>query len=192
MKRFWNLFLLSFVLSTAIYAQKVEGTEIGVDGFVSASNLGGSYAFGPKFGVIMNENICLGPSFRVQRSWSNNYGQKFSYTILGGGLFFHARYKNTLFGGGEFELLKSPLNYTTLNAARKMVPTLFLCGGFSREFSGFVRINAGIYYDVINSPNSPFRNSYMMTIKDQQTGKIIKYLPVVYRISFFFPLGGKQ
>jgi hypothetical protein len=169
-------------------SQSIEGTELGIDGFISASNLGGAYAAGPKLGFKINENVICGPSFRIQKSWSNSYGQKYSYTIFGGGAFLHARYKNTLFGGAEFELLKSPLNYSTINAPKKMVPTLFLCGGFSREFSGFVRINAGIYYDIINSPNSPFRNAYMMNVKDQN-GNIVKKLPVIYRISFFFPLG---
>lgn len=156
--------------------------EVGFDGYLGASNFGGSGGIGAKFGYKVNENFILGPSFRVQRTWSNNVGQKFGYTIYGGGLWAHARFGNYLFAGAEFEMLKSPLNYIYVSSQRTWVPTLFLGGGFSREFNKAVRINAGVFYDIINNTSSPFRLSYFMK---KANGTLI---PVIYRIGFFFPI----
>lgn len=188
-----NLILSLFIgASTFLNAQKtIEGFELGMDGFVSASNIGGSFGIGPKFGFVLNENLILGPSFRFQRSWSNNLSQKFGYNIYGGGMFLHGRYGNILFGGFEFEMLKSPISYTVVNSSKNWVPTLFICGGFSKEFNEIVRLNVGIYYDVINHVNSPFRQGYILTIKNE-SGQIVKYVPMIYRISFFFPIGRKD
>lgn len=188
MKKLVLLFL--FGISLFGVAQKVEGTELGFDGFFSASNLGGSFGIGPKFGFRFNENLIAGPSARFQRTWSNYFGEKFGYTIYGGGVFVHARYKNVLFGGAEAELLRSPINYVNINSTRKLVPTLFLCAGFSKEFNEAIRLNVGLYYDIINHENSPFRQAYMMKVTDSQ-GQVVKYVPMIYRISFFFRLGDK-
>ena len=175
-------------LSSNCFSQKVEGTELGIDGFFGASNLGGSFGIGPKFGFRFNENFIAGPSFRFQRSWSNGIGTKFGYNIFGGGLFAHARYKNILFGGVEFEMLKSPISYTSLASQKSWIPTLFICGGFSKEFNESIRLNVGMYYDVINNINSPFRQAYFLTSKNS-AGQVVKYIPLIYRISFFFRLG---
>lgn len=156
--------------------------ELGFDGYLGASNLGGAGGIGAKFGYKVNENFIMGPSFRVQRTWSNNIGQKFGYTIYGGGLWAHARVGNYLFAGAEFEMLKSPLNYFFISDQRAWVPTFFIGGGFSREFNKAVRINAGVFYDIINNPNSPFGLSYFMR---KSNGALI---PAIYRIGFFFPI----
>lgn len=156
--------------------------ELGFDGYLGASNLGGAGGIGAKFGYKVNENFIMGPSFRVQRTWSNNIGQKFGYTIYGGGLWAHARVGNYLFAGAEFEMLKSPWNYIFISDQRAWVPTFFIGGGFSREFNKAVRINAGVFYDIINNPNSPFGLSYFMR---KSNGALI---PAIYRIGFFFPI----
>jgi len=189
------IFLLFLGLGTFLFAQNnesspktIEGYELGIDLSISASNLGGSYGFGPKFGLRFNENLILGPSIRFQKSWSNNYGAKYGYNIYGGGMFLHGRYKNVLFGGFEFEMLNSPINYTTYSASKNWVPTLFFCAGFSKEWNHIIRLNVGLYYDVINSANSPFRQGYFMKITNPTTGQVTKMVPLIYRISFFFPL----
>lgn len=169
----------------------IEGTEIGIDGFLGGSTFGGSFGIGPKFGFRLNENLILGPSFRYERSWSNNLGTTpgFHYNNYGIGFFLHGRYKNTLYGGFETEVFKNTNMYIDTSATfKKYVPTLFICAGFSREFNHIVRINVGLYYDVINSLNSPFRKSYIIPIKNAQSGAIQGYIPLIYRISFFFPL----
>lgn len=189
MKKFFLCLVLS--VSFGSNAQLIEGTELGFDGFFSASTQGGAFGIGPKFGFLMNENLILGPSFRFQRTWSNNLytGVNYSYNNYGGGFFLHGRYKNTLFGGFEFEVMKNKNVYVDTSAVfTNVVPTLFVCAGFSREFKGIVRLNVGLYYDVINSKNSPFRKGYILPIKNAQSGAIQGYVPLIYRISFFFPL----
>lgn len=185
------LCLLVSVTSWLNAQKNIEGIEIGFDGFFSASTVGGSYGIGPKLGFRMNENLILGPSFRFQRSWSNNVNGNFGYNIYGGGGFLHGRYGNVLFGGFEFEMLKSPINYTVINPTRNWVPTLFICGGFSKEFNEIARLNVGLYYDVINHVNSPFRQAYFMKVTNQ-AGQVVKYVPLIYRISFYFPISRKD
>ncbi len=188
MKKYLVFALISFNFSLFSQTKTIEGYELGIDGFVSASNQGGAFGLGPKFGFRLNDNLILGPSFRWQRTWSSYYSQTYHYSIWGGGVFLHARYKNVLFGGFEVEMLKSPVSYTVVSPKTNWIPTVFLCGGFSKEWNHIVRLNAGLYYDVVNNANSPFRTAYFMTVKNPQTGQIQKYIPLIYRISFFFPL----
>lgn len=169
-----------------------HGSEIGLEIFAGASNLGGSVGGDLKYAAILNENWAVGPSFRYQRTWSNNLGQKMGFSVYGGGVYAHYRIKNTLFLGGEFEILKSPYNFILFNYSNKQwAPTLFLGGGFSRDFNHKIRVNGGIFYDVINAENSPFRSSYSIRLKDE-LGQVVRILPMIYRITFFFPLGGPK
>ncbi len=182
---------LSFAGVTQV---EFNGSEIGAEIHAgSVSNLGGTFSIGMKYAAILNENFAVGPSFRIQRIWNNNLGISTSANIWGGGIWAHARYKNALFGGVEFELIKNPFNQINwLPADRRWAATLFLGGGFSKEYNGKIRINLGIFYDLINADNSPFRASYTIKIKDSQTGQVQKILPIIYRINFFFPIGRKK
>ena len=187
-----QLIALTMLLTIGHSQAQVEGYELGLDGFFSASTMGGGIGLGPKFGFRMNENLILGPSIRYQRSWSkNNFtGQEFSFNNYGGGFFLHGRYRNTVYGGFELEFLRNSSGFIDTSAVfKRVVPTLFICGGFSKEFNNWIRLNIGLYYDVINSLNSPFRSSYVLSIKNPQTGAITRYLPLIYRLSFFFPIG---
>ncbi|MEY5132676.1 MAG: hypothetical protein RLZZ198_680 [Bacteroidota bacterium] len=190
MKRF-ILLLLSFPLLS--YSQVAfNGSELGVELYAGASNLGGSVGGDLKYAAILNENWAVGPSFRLQRTWSNNLGQKMGFSIYGGGVYAHYRIKNTLFVGGEYELLRSPFNFIFFNySSKQWASTLFLGGGFSRDFNHKIRVNGGIFYDVINAENSPFRSSYSVRIKNEM-GQVVRILPMIYRITFFFPLGGSK
>lgn len=163
-------------------AAPVSTMEVGLDGYFSATNFGGSFGLGVKFGYKLNENVILGPSIRFQRSWQNYYSDKFGYTIYGGGAWIHGRFANYLFAGAELEFLNTPNDFIFITNQKTWVPTFFVGGGFSREFNKAVRINAGIFYDVINNASSPFRFSYVMR---KQNGTLI---PLIYRIGFFFPL----
>jgi hypothetical protein len=191
-----SLLIISIFFSLISSAQKnVEGYEIGLDASFNASSIGGVLELGPKFGFRMNENVILGPTIRYQRAWSQPYysNTSFSYNNFGGGFFLHGRYKNVVYGGVEAVILRNRNVYIDTSAVfQKFVPTVFICAGFSKEFNGIVRLNAGLYYDVVNSLNSPFRNAYKMTIKDPTTGQIVKRIPLIYRISFFFPIGSKK
>lgn len=158
--------------------------EIGVDGFANFSNLGGSFGIGLKYGLIHKKNWIYGPSVRFQRMWSNGVsGQKYGFNILGAGGFLHFRFQNILFAGAELEFLRSPSNYNFILSPMRMVATCFVGGGYSREFrNSGVRLNAGAFYDIINSPGSPFWTSYILK---NANGKL---LPAIYRVGFFFPL----
>jgi len=169
----------------------VEAIELGMDGFFGASTVGGSFGVGPKIGFRMNENFILGPTFRYQRNWSSLFGSNFSFNSYGGGFFLHGRYKNTVFGGLEAEIMKTNYLWDATATFKNYIPTVFLCAGFSREFKGIVRLNIGLYYDIINSKNSPYRDSYLVTIKDPTTGMVVNRLPLIYRLSFYFTLWNK-
>jgi hypothetical protein len=190
-----KIVLTLFICISLLAESQTEfnGSEIGVELHGGASNLGGTFSLGLKYAAIINENFAVGPSFRLQRLWNNNLGVSTSANLWGGGIWAHARYKNALFGGVEFELIKSPYNpIGWVPAERKWAPTLFIGGGFSKEYNEKIRINLGIFYDVINAENSPFRSSYNIKIKDSQTGQVQKILPIIYRINFFFPIRIKQ
>ena len=87
--------------------------------------------------------------------------------------------------------LKTPFNFGGPQQEFKpWVATLFIGGGFSKLYNK-VRINLGIFYDVINANNSPFRPNYAIKINDPE-GNVQRILPIIYRINFFFPLGNKS
>lgn len=184
MKKLFVLILLINVSST--FSQtKIEGTELGIDGFFGASTYGGSFGIGVKYGFKLNENFIFGPSIRYQRYWSNNVyaGTKFGFNSYGVGGFAHGRFGNMLFAGAELEFMRSPINnYGAITGNNVVSPSFFVGGGFSREFNESIRINAGLFYDVINNPNSPFRQGYFMK---RANGS---FIPLIYRICFFFPL----
>ena len=192
MKKFLFVFLI-FTIQDITAQIDITSQELGIEGYFGASNQGGSFGIGPKFGFILNENIAVGPSFRIQRNWSNLLGNSFSQTVYGGGAFAHIRYKSkgksTVYGAVEFEYLRSPYNYATNLelTSKKWAPTLFLGGGFLIRVNKVIGINAGLLYDVINADNSPFRSSYILRQKDQ-LGNVIKIYPLIYRLTFLFKL----
>lgn len=195
MRKMFLLIIHSVIMGSLSLAQIIQGTEIGIDGSLNASNLGGAAGCGIKFGFKTSENFIFGPSIRFNRAWSTpTYSaQKFSFTNWGAGLFAHGRYGNVVFGGVEAEVIQNKNIFVDTSAVfKRVIPTIFICGGFSKEFNGFVRLNFGLYYDLINALNSPYRNAYMITIKDPQTGQIVRRLPILYRITFFFPLPYKK
>jgi hypothetical protein len=191
MKALLILLFSSSIIPNSLFSQESGRPEIGVEGFASASTNGGAYSLGLKFGFKVNENIIIGPSLRIIKNWSSMTGSPtFSTTTNGFGGFLHARYGNTVFAGIEYELFRTPVNsYGLIDGSNYFASTLFLGAGFSKEYKNFIRINAGIFYDAINQQNSPFRSSYMMKKTNSATGEIAGYIPVIYRLTFFFPIG---
>ena len=185
--------LISLITCINLSAQSFEmsGSEIGFDLAFNASTFGGNAGIGLKYGLNLGENLILGPSVRYERTWVKNNltGYNGGYNVYGGGAFVHGRFYNALFLGMEFEMLKSPFTangfLTGLNPS--WAPTLFLGGGFSKEFNESFRINAGLMYDVINAPNSPFKRSYSITQKNAN-GQVVKILPIIFRLAFFIPI----
>jgi len=161
------------------------GTELGIDATFYASNFGGTFGLGVKYGWKLNEFVIAGPSLRYQRSWAQpQYStETASFNIFGGGGFIHARFFNALFVGAELEFLRSPFSNGFLTTgSSQWVATGLIGGGFSMEINEKWRLNLGIMYDVINSPNSPLRTQYFMRNSQQVL------MPMIYRITFFFPL----
>lgn len=193
-----NLVFCFFILGYSITsAQSITGTELGFDGFFGASNLGSSFGIGPKFGMLFGENLVLGPSFRLQQTTSNYLGVNTTRKVYGGGVFLHGRYissgKTHLYGGVEFEMIKSPYNYITYQQLtnKKWAPTLFLTGGVKIDVAKSVSLTAGVYYDLINAKNSPFRSAYAVKIKNEQ-GQVVQILPIIYRLSIIFTLSRSE
>lgn len=195
MKNF--VFCFFIILSSITSAQNVTGTELGFDGFFGASNLGSSFGIGPKFGMLFGENLVVGPSFRIQQTNANNLGVNTTFKIYGGGLFAHGRFISTgkthLYGGAEFEMLRSPYNFVTFQqlTTNRWAPTLFLTGGVKIDVAKSVALTAGIYYDLINAQNSPFRSAYSFKIKNEQ-GQVVQILPIIYRLSIIFTLSRSE
>jgi hypothetical protein len=190
MKQIILYFALLFLVSFNGFTQQVSGKEFGIEGYASASNVGGNYGIGIKIGAKFGENFVVGPSFRLMHGWSKNLSVNYDYNIYGGGIYAHYRYGNVIFLGVETEVLHSPFNfgmYTT--TAKHWVPTFFIGGGLSREFRDKFRLNAGIFYDAVNSLNSPFRPTYKTTKTNPTTGQITGYVPIIYRINLFIRFG---
>jgi hypothetical protein len=185
MKMKKGIMALLFAVSS-LYSQaqtSIEGSEIGFDGSFSASTFGGNAGIGIKYGLKTSENFIFGPSIRIQRNWWKNLGgAQGGFTNFGGGMFAHYRYANYLFGGAEFEVINTQLWNNPLGVGKKWIPTFFVGGGFSREFDEKFRLNAGVFYDILNNQNSPFRAGYVL--KNSQGIP----LPVIYRIGLFIPL----
>lgn len=158
------------------------GNEIGFDFQFNASTLGGIAGGGLKLGFQQKKDLIYGPSVRLQRTWYNNQGIKGNYSVYGGGAFIHYRLFDYLFVGAEFELLSNPINYINPYGGRQWVLTGLLGGGFSHSFNNSFRLNAGIMYDVLDQPNSPFRQGYVLK---KENGALI---PVLYRIAIFLPI----
>ena len=187
MKNLVFLFTLFLVGRTVAQLQYL-GSEIGLEPYIGFSNLGGAVGGELKYAVKLNDNLVLGPSLRLQRTWSNNLGVQSNMTTWGGGLFAHYRYQEIVFGGVEFQYLKSPFSFVNpLQVVKPWSPTLMVGGGFYLKLTDKVRLNAALFYDVINADNSPFRSSYTFKVKNE-FGQVVRILPIIYILTFFIPL----
>ena len=165
MKRF--LFVICILCSLNSQAQGAEGTELGLEGTISASNVGGAFGLGVKYGWKFGEYFIAGPSVRYQRSWFQVGGNTLSptngsFNVFGGGGFIHARFFNALFVGAEAEFLRSPLlGNIVLTSGSNWSPNLFIGGGYSQEFNERWRINLGVLYDVIDHQLNNIRDVFL-------------------------------
>lgn len=196
MKFFLSLFLI-YSLPFLTKAQP-DWTEIGLDGsfsYTSGLTKSGTVGLGLKYGFVFNEDFIVGPSVRYQTYWTNNTntGQSGRFNIYGGGVFAHYRLLDYFFVGAELEFLRSPFNNfgfaTSTNS--KWVGTCLIGGGFSHLFNDSWRLNAGIYYDILDipnptDPNSVNPNSPLQPYQMRNSNGTI--IPILYRIAVFFPL----
>jgi hypothetical protein len=188
--------LLLFVLFVNYFfvASQQKGyykSEIGAELYAGVSNLGGAFGGEIKYAYLVDKNLVVGPSFRLQRTWTNNFGINNSFNIYGGGLFAHYRFQEKLFLGTEIQFLRSPFNFVSFQPnTKKWAPVALIGGGVHLKLHERIRLSAGIFYDVVNAVNSPFRSSYNFRVKNQ-VGETVRILPIIYRVTFFFPLGEK-
>jgi hypothetical protein len=169
------------------YAQ-IQSSELGIEAFGGGSQLGGTFGGELKYAVKLQNNLIIGPSFRLHRSWSNYLNVNSQFNMYGGGAFAHMRYQDKVFAGVEFQMLHSPFNFITFQAGqKKWAPTLFVGGGFYLKLAPKINLNLALFYDVINADNSPFRSSYNFKIKNE-LGQVVRILPIIYRITLFIPL----
>jgi hypothetical protein len=186
MKHFFIGTFLCFLQFTS-YAQ-IQGSELGIEVYGGGSQLGGTFGGELKYAAKLPNNLVIGPSFRLQRSWSNYLNVQSQFTIYGGGAFAHFRIQDKIFVGTEFQMLHSPFNFITFQAGqKKWAPTLFVGGGFCLKLAPRINLNLALFYDVINADNSPFRSSYSFRIKNE-LGQVVRILPIIYRVTLFIPL----
>lgn len=169
------------------------------------SNFGGTIGLSAKFGFLKHtgetETLVYGPSLRYQYWWNNNpvLGTGGQGAIWGGGGFLHYRFFDWLFVGSDVEVIKNPI--ISSNPDKRWALTTFVGGGLHHDFD-FVKLNLGIMYDVadgirerlrVSNPTqyntSPFRQSYFIPRTDPTTGQNAGFLPIIYRITFFFGIG---
>lgn len=190
---FFSLFLIT---SSTLFSQK--DYEIGVEiTAASGSNLGGSVGGSLKFAIVEDESLAYGPSIRYQYLWSNNTftGLNANASLFGGGGFLHYRLLDWFFIGTEIELLTNP--FPVINPEKKWTLTAFFGGGVHRDFD-WVKLNVGLLFDAadalrdpLTSNPSPLRTNYFIQRKNPNPGSGPNgaYLPIIYRIAFFFPIG---
>jgi len=198
------ILLSSFVLLFQNKSHSQLNYEIGAEiTAASFSTFGGTAGGGLKFSIVDDSGLAFGPSFRCQYFWTkNNYtGVGGSGAIYGGGAFVHYRLLEWFFFGAELEMLRNPFNY--IKPEQRWALTAFVGLGMSREFhlkDYPIRFNLGIFYDVAdgirdplaNNP-SPLRNQYFIRLADPtDPANKGRYLPIIYRIGFFFPLTRKS
>ncbi|MEX1192273.1 MAG: hypothetical protein WED10_11975 [Brumimicrobium sp.] len=191
------LFFVATFFSVQFSMSQMYDKEIGVEiTGAQGSNLGGVVGGVLKFSLVsetMNENyLAFGPAVRYQYFWSNNVetGVKGNGSMLGFGGFLHFRFLEWFYVGTELEYVQNPftpsVNWSFVG---------FLGGGIHKDF-GFVHLNAGLMYDVIDAirpptsiVSSPLSNNYFIRRNNPNTGEPGGYLPIIPRVSFFFPLG---
>lgn len=190
-------FIVTFLTVQFSFSQ-MYGKEIGVEiTGARGSNLGGLIGGVFKFSFVsetVGENyLAFGPSVRYQYFWSNNSytGIQANGSMLGFGGYLQYRFFDWFYVGTAAEYIQNPFNQFS-----KWTAVGFLGGGIHKDLD-FVHLNAGLMYDVVDAlrgPNSevssPLANSYFMRKQNPTNPEEVGgYIPVIARITFFFPLG---
>jgi hypothetical protein len=67
-----HILLVSFIcLFQFITTAQIQSSELGLEAYGGGSQLGGTFGGELKYAAKLKNNLIVGPSFRVQRSWSN-------------------------------------------------------------------------------------------------------------------------
>ena len=78
------VFSIALIFAANASAQlQYMGSELGLEPYVGFSNLGGAVGGELKYAARLSENLLIGPSLRIQRTWSNNLGVQSNMTTWG-------------------------------------------------------------------------------------------------------------
>jgi hypothetical protein len=197
------------ILGLSIISQTINAQyrpEVGVElAAASLSSLGGTVGGALRFGLgenygEHNEGVAFGAIIRYQHLWNtNNFtGMGTSGSMYGAGAYYHYRFMEWFFIGAEMEYIRNPFVFPQNQGQkiRRWTLAAFLGAGASKDFD-WVRINLGVQYDIadaLRDPQllrpSPFRNQYFIRLSNPaQPGAGGQYLPIIYRLTFFFPIG---
>lgn len=193
------LILFSCLFSMTLYGQ-VDQPEIGVEiGATSVGTLGGSVGGAIRAGFTEDneEALAYGIMIRYHHFWNkNNFtGMSGSGSLFGGGAYLHYRFFEWFFVGAELEYVRHPFVVPQPGVTpRRWALAGFLGGGVHKDFD-WIKMNLGVQYDVVDALRdplrpSPFRNQYFIRLSNPaQPNAGGKYLPIIYRLTFFFPIG---
>lgn len=132
----------------------------------------------PMLGYKITDNLSAGISgkylFWGPTSKSSNF---VSYKYYGGGLFGRYRITESIFASAEYELLNvQDLNPNSSSFKKRIFSNIFLLGGgYINEIADNIYLQLYLLYDVIDDPNSPYRNNYIFGPNG---------VPITYRIGF--------
>lgn len=197
MKIIVSLFLLLFI-SFQVEAQYETDnhSEIGIEiQAASISTRGGTVGGALKYAYVMSDQIVVGPIFRMQYNWSKDlyYGDKDKLFTFGFGGFFHVRFLEWFYVGTDIEYLKNPFNNTV--PSKKWSFVGLIGGGIAKDF-GPVVLSAGLMYDLIDGLNNPYTTNssplsrgYFLKVTNPKKPNYGRYIPLLYRITLFIPLG---
>lgn len=190
------LFLSSFI--SIIAFGQTSHQEIGVEiDYGGASNLGGNFGVAAKYSFVEDNALAYGPMIRYNFFWSNNIqtGVESNRSFWGGGVFLQYRFFEWLFLGTEVEVNQTFRR--VVNPDSKFSLAGFIGGGIHHDF-GWVQLNGGIMFDVVDAIRDPltsnpsnFSLSYRVQKQNPNTPNQPGgggYIPIVSRITFFFPI----
>jgi hypothetical protein len=199
-----KLFVFALIIINFSLLAQVDQPEIGVE--IGATNFGtngGSVGGAIRGGLAEDaeEGMTYGVMVRYHHFWNNNNftGLSGSGSLYGGGVYWHYRLMEWFFLGAELEYIRHPfaVPQSPNVTPRRWAAAGFIGAGVHKDFN-WIKLNVGVQYDVIDALRdplrpSPFRNQYFIRLSNPtQPGAGGQYLPIIYRLTFFFPLGGSS
>jgi hypothetical protein len=112
----------------------------------------------PAVGCMINKKFSLGVTGTYNYYSQKYYGQKYVSTLYGGGLFGRYLIFENLFAQVQWEHLSVPDFTSPLPNSRAWVDNLLVGGGFRQKFSDRGSFIAAIYYNINQTPLSPYQN----------------------------------
>jgi hypothetical protein len=127
----------------------------------------------PIVGYKVNENFGIGVGAKF--SLIKDLNTKQSNTYYGGSIFGRHKIYNGIFAHSEFEILNAyNRDPNSINYGER-APAFVWFTGLGYSSGGAISISGMLLYDLIDHPNSPYRNQYLF-----RSG--FSYTPIILRI----------